>query len=329
MSNSPNRRRGVPRASEAERIRRLLVIRPPPLPAIRIKRNGWRRHSAIPPRVRPLRALLRLCWRSITFCRIAGVPVRIHTTCLLYPIGFLAWLVWSGEFPFIRSGGLPAQALAALLVLDVMWGSLLLHEFAHILVARRSGIGTRSVVFIPFGAAALFDRPPRNTRDLWIAAAGPAVSFALAGCFWLASHAFPHRMHHSLLLPPLYLAVKFGCFANWTIALFNLIPCFPMDGGRILRSLLALVIGAFSRGEKSRVFELASRIVVRFVSPLVAIGVIAFTISVSHLWAHLVLFPLLLVAGEFEHRALQDDDDDNEFDDEPCIARIPRRLDDA
>lgn len=266
--------------------------------------------------------MLRSLWRRIPFCHIAGVPVEIHSSCLIYPVGFLVLSVWLDAHGPRGTGHLPEIALRALLMLDVLWGSLLLHEFAHVLVARWCGTGTRSVVFLPIGAVAVLARPMRDTREFWVAAAGPAVSLALAGVCRLALNAFPYGTH-SVLLPSLYFAVKFGVMVNWIIALFNLIPCFPMDGGRMLRSLLAAGIGLFSRAPKPEVFDLATRIVVRCVNPIVATVVITLTISISQMWSHLVLFPLVLIAAELEYRAQRDQDADDEADERP-VPRFDR-----
>lgn len=243
-------------------------------------------------------------WRTLSFGSIARVPVRMHSTCLLYPGGFLAWLVWTNPPSAVRDDEILARAAVALLLPCVVWASLLAHEFGHVFAARWCGVGTRSVLFIPLGAVALLDAPLRNTRELWIAAAGPAVSLGLAGLCWQPLPALLRAVDTAPFMPPLSFAVAFGCVINLMIALFNLVPCFPMDGGRILRSLLATGLGA--RVSRQRAFDCATTIVVRCVNPLVVLGVLIFTIAVSHEWLHLVLFPLLLVAGECELRAQRD-----------------------
>ncbi|MSU64303.1 MAG: hypothetical protein EXS31_18260 [Pedosphaera sp.] len=127
-----------------------------------------------------------------------------------------------------------------------MSGSVLIHEFAHVWVARCFGIGTRRVLFIPFGAVAELETMPRAASEFWIALAGPLASFALAGMFWWLAEAFrepgiPWRGGYNPVLTS-------GFVINLSMALFNLLPCFPMDGGRILRSLLAIGIGRLRRG---------------------------------------------------------------------------------
>lgn len=159
---------------------------------------------------------------SIPLGKVAGVPIFSHLTFWMVMI-FLA-----GIGP-------------ALLVLGVC--SLLAHVFGHVLTAKRLGVTTKEVLLLPFGAAAEMPNLPAGTRkELAIALAGPAVSMGLSIIF----------IGLSFLLPAPELAVNFPywstpqevCFYmgvfNGAIGIFNLIPAFPMDGGRVLRSSLAL-----------------------------------------------------------------------------------------
>ena len=115
-------------------------------------------------------------WKPFTIFRFASVPVQVHSTFLVYPVGFLFWQTRAeagiGDLPLLA-------AMIALLCL-----SLFVHEFAHILVARCFGIGTESMIFHPFGAVALLAEVPAGRREFWIALAGPLASFALAGALW-------------------------------------------------------------------------------------------------------------------------------------------------
>ncbi len=116
-----------------------------------------------------------------------------------------------------------------------VFGSVLLHEFGHALTARHYGIRTRRIVLWPMGGVAQLEGNPRTPKqELHIALAGPAVNFAIAGVLW----AFV-----TLAGLPAYGLVSSLIVANVTLGLFNLVPAFPMDGGRVLRAFLATRIG--------------------------------------------------------------------------------------
>lgn len=144
--------------------------------------------------------------------RLAGFPIRLGWSFLLL-LGFVA----------LTAGGLGGVFLTLL-----TFGSVVLHELGHALVARRLGVRIAGIDLHFLGGAALMVDPPRSARDeIAIAAAGPAVSLALAGLgFGLGN----------LLGAPLI--VHLG-WVNLILGLFNLVPALPMDGGRILRAVLA------------------------------------------------------------------------------------------
>lgn len=161
----------------------------------------------------------------------AGIPVYVHWTFGL----LLVWLVgmqWSALGP--------AAALYSLMFLLGVFLSVLLHEFGHALAARQYGIGTRHIVLWPLGGIASLKRMPRQPgRELWVALAGPLVNVVIAASLFAA-----------LWLTGGWSAVGLGAvfsgsmlaqlmWANVVMALFNLLPAFPMDGGRVLRALLA------------------------------------------------------------------------------------------
>lgn len=246
-------------------------------------------------------------WRPFPICRIAGVPVQFHSTFLLHPIGTVLW--------FGSSGHHWRNLWPLLLLLSMACLSLLAHEFAHILAARRCGIGTQRMIFLPVGAVALLDDIPRMAQEIWVALAGPLASLALAGLCQLAVWAMQHGLHglpfrflhdHAWLFSVMRL-LRLGCYLNLGLALFNLLPCYPMDGGRVLRSLLAVALGRFTRRTRDAAFLLATKIVVRGVAWPLAFGALTLTIARTHLWPHLILFPLLLVFGELEYRMLREE----------------------
>jgi Zn-dependent protease len=164
---------------------------------------------------------MRLSWK---IGRIAGIDVFVHPTFLLILL-----------FPEVRNGGL----LNLLLLLSV-FGCVLLHEFGHALMARRFGIETDDITLYPIGGVARLRRLPRAPgAELLIALAGPAVNFAIVGTLMLLGF-----LGFGQILPPEAVPfVGYLTLINLVLGLFNLIPAFPMDGGRVLRALLSGWLG--------------------------------------------------------------------------------------
>ena len=160
--------------------------------------------------------------------RIASISIYMHAT-------FLILLGWVGVTRYVQAHSLAAAMWAPTFIL-VLFGIVVLHELRHALTARRFGIGTRDMTLLPIGGVARLDRVPEQPRqELLVALAGPAVSVVLAICLYV------------VLLPILgqrLLSVdevlKGGFLVS--VALFNLLPAFPMDGGRVLRAVLAMRI---------------------------------------------------------------------------------------
>jgi len=214
-------------------------------------------------------------WRSFTLCRIAGVPVQIHSTTLVFPIGFLFWAGWCEDW------GRHFSLLLTLFV--ILWLSILGHEFAHILTARAHGAETERLLFVPGGGAAFLKDVPLIGGEFWIAVAGPLANFALAGICLLIAHCMDHwiwSMPIPFLRAHLWLfkVVKYSLFGwkmNLLLGLSNLFPCYPMDGGRVLRSLLSAALWKFTRRSRGQAILLATWISVRYVSWPLALGVVA------------------------------------------------------
>jgi Zn-dependent protease len=157
--------------------------------------------------------------------RIAGIDVFVHPTFLL--VLFLP--------------GVLADGLLSLLLLLSVFGCVLLHEFGHALMARRFGIETEDITLYPIGGVARLRRLPRAPgAELLIALAGPAVNFAIVGVLMVLAF---------LGFDQVLADTELGFFAeqlvvvNLVLGLFNLIPAFPMDGGRVLRAFLSGMIG--------------------------------------------------------------------------------------
>ena len=160
--------------------------------------------------------------------KLAGIDVKVHWSFLLIP----AWVLFST----VVSGGTIAAASTYLVLIFAVFGCVVLHELGHALAARKFGIATHDIVLLPIGGVANLERIPRNPRqELLIAIAGPSVNVVIATLLfaWTA-------------------VSSFGGIAGWFIyniawvnvglVLFNMLPAFPMDGGRVLRSLLAMFV---------------------------------------------------------------------------------------
>lgn len=163
---------------------------------------------------------------------VAGFEIRADASWLVIA-SLIVWSLARGFFPSVMPGIDPTQALVlAVIAMLGLFGSLILHELAHSVVARRYGLPiSRITLFLFGGVAELEDEPKSAASEFWIAIAGPIMSFALAGVFWLLGLAAGQSGAVPQLLG--YLAT-----INLILAVFNLIPAFPLDGGRVLRAWL-------------------------------------------------------------------------------------------
>lgn len=162
--------------------------------------------------------------------RFLGVPVRLHFTFLL----LLIFLV------FIGIGGRQSGLMTAIYVV-ALFASVLLHELGHTLVARHYGIRTLEIVMFPIGGVSRPERSPKGREELWISLAGPLVNaliaFALFGWLAIRQGFEPIELLREPTDANLIQRIAFG---NLLLFVFNLLPAYPMDGGRILRSVLSL-----------------------------------------------------------------------------------------
>jgi len=168
--------------------------------------------------------------RAFRIFRVAGIDVRVHWTFLL----LVAWFAWTRS---LNGGGMVGAAIGAGFIL-ALFVCVLLHEFGHAFAARAFGIRTPDITLLPIGGVARLERMPRTPwQELVVALAGPAVNVVIAGATLLimgVSARFGDFGETSNNFPATLASV------NISLALFNLIPAFPMDGGRILRALLAM-----------------------------------------------------------------------------------------
>ena len=173
---------------------------------------------------------------SFRIGRIGGTDVKVHITFL----ALVAWWAWAAY----GDGGQRA-AVEAVALLLALFTCVLLHEFGHILMARHFGVRTPDVILLPIGGLARLERMPEEPKqELLIAAAGPAVTLAIAllllGALRITgapdgNPGLPTAAHLGL--------VEQVMWVNVALLLFNLLPIFPMDGGRMLRALLAMKVG--------------------------------------------------------------------------------------
>lgn len=171
---------------------------------------------------------------SVKIARVLGIEVRLHITFLL----FLAWI----GFSYYQRGG-PEAAWNGVVFLLALFGCVLLHEFGHALAARLFGIHTPDITLLPIGGVARLQRMPDHPwQELVVAVAGPLVNVVIAAVLVFVVQSGTgledfERLHE----PGVGLFAKLAA-VNIMLVLFNLIPAFPMDGGRVLRALLAMVM---------------------------------------------------------------------------------------
>ncbi len=164
--------------------------------------------------------------------RLAGIDVRIHWTFLLLPI----WIYFSS---IAAGSGVTAAVVAVGFVLSI-FGCVVLHELGHALTARQFGIPTRDITLLPIGGVARLQRMPRSPwQELAIAIAGPAVNVVIAAIIFGGLSVFSFS-DPSLLGIATFLTQL--AWVNIILVVFNMLPAFPMDGGRVLRAVLALAL---------------------------------------------------------------------------------------
>jgi Zn-dependent protease/CBS domain-containing protein len=179
---------------------------------------------------------------SIPAGRLFGVEIRVH-------VSFALVLLLAGFGQRTFSAIDPARGIA---LVAIIFGAVILHELGHALVGRHSGIPARAIVLLPIGGVTIFDESqpavPQNwRRDIRVAIAGPVVNFLVGGIsailvgiaaphsrVWADTYVSPNNLAHSLV------------WANLWLAIFNLLPAYPMDGGRVLRAIFSRKMDAIS-----------------------------------------------------------------------------------
>lgn len=171
---------------------------------------------------------------SFSIGSVRGTTVRIHFT-------FFLLLLWFGLAGWFSAG--PQAALGLVLFLALLFFCVILHEFGHIFAARHFGVRTPEVVLLPIGGVSRLERIPEEPRaEFLIALAGPAVTLVIALGLIVLLGGLPPPDALTKLEGPRALLVQLA-FANVVLFVFNLLPAFPMDGGRVLRAGLAHWLG--------------------------------------------------------------------------------------
>lgn len=183
---------------------------------------------------------------SVPVGAIAGTVVKIHMT-------FVLFLVWIGGMQWSAGGA--AAALETVTLVVLIFACVLAHEFGHIVAARRYGVRTPEVILSPIGGIANMERiPDEPGQELVVALAGPAVNVAIAAALFLLLGADLRALDLTRIENPAVGLLAQVAGVNVILVLFNMLPAFPMDGGRVLRALLAM------RLDYSRATRIAARI---------------------------------------------------------------------
>lgn len=219
---------------------------------------------------------------------VSGIALYLHAT-------FLLLLAWVAVGQYQRSGSV-TSAIAGVAFVIAVFVTVVLHEFGHAFAARRYGIATRDITLLPIGGVARLERMPREPRqEMVVALAGPAVNVVIAivlFVFLRLTGGIPELVDSTALsegfLQRGFLARLLA--VNIWLVLFNLIPAFPMDGGRVLRAALAMRSGDYAQAT-----ERAARVGTFFA---LLFGVVGLFVVNNPFLVIVALFVWLAAAGE-------------------------------
>lgn len=213
---------------------------------------------------------------------VAGIPVSVHWT-------FLLLLLWVAINTWRNGGGISGVVVSLAFVI-VIFACVTLHELGHALAARRYGIITRDITLLPIGGLARLDRIPEDPKqELVVALAGPAVNVVIGSVLYLLAiltsdeNILANFATEGLKASTFLTAVA---YTNLFLALFNLLPAFPMDGGRVFRALLSF---AMSRVKATNIAA--------NVGKLVSIGFAAYGLLVGQPFLLLIALFVFFGAG--------------------------------
>jgi Zn-dependent protease len=222
---------------------------------------------------------------SLQLGNIFGIKVQIHWTFLI----LLGWIVFSN----VRAGSGAEQTIWSVLFILTIFACVTLHEFGHALAARRFGIKTKDITLLPIGGLARLESIPEKPKEeLIVAIAGPLVNILIFAALYpivhfttgitLSINQFSSITSENFLFTLL--------FFNLWLAIFNLIPAFPMDGGRVLRALLSFNM------ERHKATAIAARI-----GQLIAIGFVIIGFFANPFLIFIGLFIFLGAQAEAEY----------------------------
>ncbi|HEY5349473.1 MAG TPA: site-2 protease family protein [Candidatus Lustribacter sp.] len=237
-------------------------------------------------------------FRAYPIGRLCGIRLDVHASW--FPIYALVALTIANAEPIHALGWAAATAVGAAAAL-VLFASVLVHELAHALTARWFGVQTSSIALFLFGGVAMLEaEPPGPLADALVALAGPAMSAAVALAAFGALHAVDP------IVPSAYADVAasvlaYVTFANAVLAAFNLIPAYPMDGGRVLRALLWRL-----RGDRDRATATAALVGIGFGLCFAVVGIVAVVATRTWQFAWYIAVAGFLVRTSWvQYRALR------------------------
>ncbi|MCB0599024.1 MAG: site-2 protease family protein [Lewinellaceae bacterium] len=222
---------------------------------------------------------------SLKIARIAGINVYLHWTFLI----LLAWIFIAN----LNAGQRASEALTGVVFVLALFACVVLHEFGHALTARRFGIQTQRITLLPIGGLAMLEKMPEKPKqELIVALAGPAVNVVIALLLFAYLKLSGQALPTSQLEDPSQISLgKYFIpnllFVNVLLFAFNLIPAFPMDGGRVLRALLSM------RYSRATATNIAAKI-----GQFLAIGFVFFGLMYDFWLIFIGLFIYLGASGE-------------------------------
>lgn len=232
---------------------------------------------------------------SFRIARILGIDVRVHLSWILIFL-LVTFSLADQVFPFsYPSWSQQKTIIVAAITALLFFGSVIAHEFAHALVARRFRMSVSSItLFLLGGVASLTKEPPSAKAEFFMATAGPATSLLIGGVSLGVSQLATEAIATAPQLQPVEAVAGYLGYVNIAVAIFNLIPGFPLDGGRVLRSILWAL-----RGDRIGATRIAARggqlVAAAFV---VWAGYRIFTGDAGGLWMGLIAYFLYGAASQ-------------------------------